>query len=58
MEELDKIVDDYIEDCFHEDNDKPYTVESILAWWKANREKYDSEIVRIIQDEVNSRLME
>lgn len=31
MEELDKIIDDYLSDCFHEDNDKPYTVESILT---------------------------
>lgn len=57
MEELDKIVDDYIEDCFHEDNYKPYTTESIQAWWKTNRERYDSEIVEIIRDEVNRRLI-
>lgn len=57
MEELDKIVGDYLSDCFNNDNVKPYATKSIQAWWKANRERYDSEIVRIIQDGVSSRLM-
>lgn len=57
MEELDKIVDDYINDCFHNDNVRPYATESIQAWWKANREMYDSEIVEIIHEEVNRKLM-
>lgn len=48
MEELNKIVDDYINDCFHNDNVRPYATESIQAWWKANREMYDLEIVGII----------
>lgn len=57
MEELDKIVDDYLSDCFNNDNVKPYATESIQVWWKANREMYDSEIVGIIHDEVSKRLM-
>ena len=57
MEELDKIVDDYLSDCFNNDNVKPYATESIQAWWKANGEMYDSEIVGIIHDEVSKRLM-
>lgn len=29
MEKLDKIVDDYINDCFHNDNVRPYSTENI-----------------------------
>lgn len=57
MGELDKIIDDYLNDCFNNYNVKPYATESIQAWWKANREMYDSEIVGIIHDEVSKRLM-
>lgn len=57
MEELDKIVDDYIEDCFRRDNDKPFTRESIQAWWQSNKEMYNSEIVEIIRYEVGKRIL-
>lgn len=42
MEELDKIVDDYLSDCFNNDNYKPYATESIQIWWEANRDRHDS----------------
>ena len=57
MEELEKIVDDYLSDCFNNDNVKPYTRESIQAWWKENREKYDHEIVEMIRYEVGRRIL-
>lgn len=57
MEELDKIVDDYLSYCCQNDNYKPYATENIQAWWKANREKYDSEIVEIIHDVIGRRFI-
>lgn len=57
MEELDKIVDDYIEDCFRRDNNMPFTRESIQTWWQANGELYNSEIVEIIRYEVGRRIL-